>query len=227
MGQQHGAVSPKRPFDRSVPWTSLSTRFTGDPGGLFLIAFKTSRWRLTGHESTTEGIMTQRNLPQQKQETRDPGDAQIHILDINRQGNLTIVQNKEQSPLKRSRCCISSQKISMVSSSNPGLSLEARLLEMKKELDNLKKQVQEQHRYLLYVDKKGELNWEQINEDLAKLREDFDGAKDAGEEYTQETEANFKDQANTNGDFGNRICTLEIKVKRLAKMLPAPRNDED
>ena len=98
----------------------------------------------------------------------------------------------------------------MESSSNPGLSLEERLRELQTELTKLKKIVQQKIR-------SRDSKWDQLNNALVALHEEF---KDA-------TKAQFKDQANTNGEFGNRLCTLEIEVNRLARSQVTAKNDDE
>ena len=54
-----------------------------------------------------------------------------------------------------------------------------------------------------------------LNQDLRKLREEFNDSKETGDDFTEATNAQFKDVANAIGNFGNHLRTLEIQVKKL------------
>ena len=89
------------------------------------------------------------------------------------------------------------------------------------ELSKLKQIIQEQIR-------SEDSNWGHLNKYLAALRKEFTDAKEAGEDFIDSTKMHFKDQSNTNGDFGNRPSTLEIKVKRFTcSKVPTKNDDED
>ena len=69
--------------------------------------------------------------------------------------------------------------------------------------------------------------WATPSKELADLRLEFTEAKEVGDDFTEDTETKFKDQAITNGDFGNKICTLEIKVKNMARAQVLLKNEDE
>ena len=65
----------------------------------------------------------------------------------------------------------------------------------------------------------GEQSWNLLNEDIRKPRADLSASLENMEEFKEDVHTDFKDIANTHGDFGKRLSALEQSVnKLLAKM---------
>jgi hypothetical protein len=109
---------------------------------------------------------------------------------------------------------------SLASSLNPGPSVEERLQELQSEMEKLKAQVCDQARIMLAIDNSGEKNWDRLNQELFKLWEDFNEAKEADEEFTEATNVQFKDATNVHGNFRKRLCIPKNTVKRLVGECP-------
>ena len=90
------------------------------------------------------------------------------------------------------------------------------MLELQASLIKMKKRVREQ-----------DSKWTTLFKELVDLCLEFIEAKEAGDNFTEDTKTKFKDQAITNGDFGNRICTLEIKVKNMVRAQVMPKNEDE
>jgi septal ring factor EnvC (AmiA/AmiB activator) len=151
-----------------------------------------------------------------KQDSRDLIEDKITSPGSKRHRTSSSYFGELNSALRLSDIFLISTIVSMASSSSPPLSLEERLFELQAAMSQLKKRVKEQ-----------DAKWDKLVKELSDLREEFTEAKEEGDEFTDATEVQFKDQANTNGDFGNRLCTLEIKLKRLARSQVLPKTHDD
>ena len=104
----------------------------------------------------------------------------------------------------------------MAGFSSPYLTLEQRLSELQEYLIKIKKRVREK-----------DLKLATLSKELADLHLEFTEAKEVGDDFIEDTETIFKDQAITNGDFGNILCTLEIKFKNMAQAQALPKSEDE
>jgi len=103
------------------------------------------------------------------------------------------------------------------SSSDP--SVEELLTKIQHAMDRLKLQSEDQGKLLLSKAASGDKSWALLNKDLRTLREELSASKDSMVDFKDEVYAQIKDVANTHGDFGNPICTLELAVSKLLAIL--------
>ena len=82
-------------------------------------------------------------------------------------------------------------------------------------MDRLKLQIDIQDQRLQETKVAGEQSWNLLNEDIKKLRADLSASLENMEEFKEDVQTDFKDNANTHGDFGKRICALEQLVNKL------------
>ena len=107
----------------------------------------------------------------------------------------------------------------MESSSDSGPTIDERLDTLEHAMDRLKLQTDSQDQWLQETKVAGEQSWNLLNEDIKKLRADLSASLENMEEFKEDVQTDFKDNANTHGDFGKRICALEQSGnKLLAKM---------
>ena len=86
-------------------------------------------------------------------------------------------------------------------------------------MGRLRARLDNQDKLLQATNKAGEQTWDLLNEDIRKLRVDHSSSTENLDEFKEETRTNFKDVANTQGDFGKRISDLETAVSKLMAKL--------
>ena len=97
-------------------------------------------------------------------------------------------------------------------SSSSGVNAETRIGSLEAAMGRLRLKLDDNDKKLDAVSKAGEKSWDLQNNELRQLRGDLTGNLS---DFKEETRTNFKDEANTHGDFGNRISALEIEVAKL------------
>ena len=107
---------------------------------------------------------------------------------------------------------IDSSKMASDDSSSSGVSAETRIGSLEVAMGRLRIKPDDNDKKLDAVSKAGEKSWDLLNNELRQLCADLTGNLN---EFKDETRTNFKDEANTHGDFGNRISALEIEVAKL------------
>ena len=111
---------------------------------------------------------------------------------------------------------IDSSKMASDDSSSSGVSAETRIGSLEAAMGRLRIKLDDNDKKLDAVSKAGEKSWDLLNNELRQLRDDLTGNL---KYFKEETRTNFKDAANTHGDFGNRISALEIEVAKLKSKL--------
>ena len=97
-------------------------------------------------------------------------------------------------------------------SSSSGVNAETRIGSLEAEMGRLRLKLDDNDKKLDAVSKAREKSWDLLNNELRQLRADLTGNLN---DFKEETRTNFKDEANTHGDFGNRISALEIEMAKL------------
>ena len=82
-------------------------------------------------------------------------------------------------------------------------------------MGRLRARVDKQDKLLQATNQAGEQTWDILNEDIRKLRANHSASTENLEDFKEETRTNFKDVANTQGDFGKCISALETVVSKL------------
>ena len=88
-------------------------------------------------------------------------------------------------------------------------------LESLASLGRIRAWLDQQDKLLEESNKARETAWNIINEDLRKLRADHEDSIEKLENFKEDTQTNFKDNANVHGNFGNRINALENAIAKL------------
>ena len=109
--------------------------------------------------------------------------------------------------------------VSLGSSSDSGPTVEERLDTLENAMDRLRGRANNQDQLLQSTIQAGEKSWDILNEDIRKLRADMSAPARNLEEFKESVHTSFKDVANTQGDFGNRIAALEVAVNMLLAKL--------
>ena len=104
---------------------------------------------------------------------------------------------------------------SLGSSSAPGPLYEECLNELQQDMDRLKIKSEEQGKMLQSNIASGDKNWYLINQDLRLLRAEYKEANGGMDDFKEDVYAQFKDVANVTGNFGNRISSLQMAIKKL------------
>ena len=100
-----------------------------------------------------------------------------------------------------------------------GLIVEERLDTLGNAMDRFRGQMNNQDQMLQSTIQDGEKSWDILNEDIRKLRADMSAPARNLEEFKESVHTSFKDVANTQGDFENRIAALEVAVNKLLAKL--------
>ena len=82
-------------------------------------------------------------------------------------------------------------------------------------MGRLRGRVDKQDKLLQATNQAGEQTWDILNEDIKKLRADHSASLENLQDFKEEVHTSFKDVANTHGDFGKHISTLEKAVSNL------------
>ena len=101
-------------------------------------------------------------------------------------------------------------------SSSSGVNAETRIGSLEAAMGQLRLKLDVNDKKIDVVSKAGEKSWDLLNTELRQLRADLTGNLS---EFKEETRTTFKDEANTHGDFGNRISALELEVAKLKSKL--------
>lgn len=86
-------------------------------------------------------------------------------------------------------------------------------------MDKLRGRANNQEQLLQSTIQAGEKSWDILNKDIRKLHAYISAPARNLEEFKESVHTNFKDGANTQGDFGNRISSLEVAVNKLLAKL--------
>jgi hypothetical protein len=97
--------------------------------------------------------------------------------------------------------------------------VEDRLEEIQQALDLLKSKSDEQGGLLRSNVAEGLSQWNTFNSELRKIKEEIKESRGGMEYFQDVVYTQFKDPANTTGDFGNIISTLEASVKKIMEKL--------
>ena len=108
---------------------------------------------------------------------------------------------------------------SLGSSSDSRPTVEERLDTLENAMDRLRGRANNQDQLLQSTIQDGEKNWDILNEDIRKLRADMSAPARNLEKFKESVHTSFKDVANTQGDFKNRIAALEVAVNKLLAKL--------
>ena len=103
----------------------------------------------------------------------------------------------------------------MASSSETGSTVEEKLESLETSLGRLRARLDHHDKTLKESNQAREIAWNLINEDLRKLRADHEDSNEKLGNLKEETQTNFKDNANVHGNFGNRINALESAIANL------------
>ena len=101
-------------------------------------------------------------------------------------------------------------------SSSSGVNAETRIGSLEAAMGQLRIKMDANDKKIDAVSKAGEKSWDLLNTELRQLRADLTGNLS---DFKEETRTSFKDEANTQGDFGNRISALELEVAKLKSKL--------
>ena len=101
------------------------------------------------------------------------------------------------------------------SSSESGPTAEERLDTLENAMGRLRARADRQDQALQLTIQDGEKSWDLLNDDIRKLRADLSASSENLEDVKEEVHTGFKDVANTQGDFGNRLSALEKAVNKL------------
>ena len=101
-------------------------------------------------------------------------------------------------------------------SSSSGVNAETRIGSLEAAMGQLRIKLDANDKKIDVVSKAGEKSWDLLNTELRQLRDDLSGNLN---DFKEETRTTFKDEANIQGDFGNRISTLELEVAKLKSKL--------
>ena len=101
-------------------------------------------------------------------------------------------------------------------SSSSGVNAETRIGSLEAAMGQLRIKMDANDKKIDAVSKAGEKSWDLLNTELRQLRDDL---SENLNEFKEETRTSFKDEANIQGDFGNRIATLELEVAKLKSKL--------
>ena len=103
---------------------------------------------------------------------------------------------------------------SVGSSSNPQ-TVEERLVDIQQCLDALKLKTYDQGKSIKSNADEGLNHWKTFATELSSLKNDLKDSKGELNYYKDVVFTQFKDAANTTGNFGNRITALESAVKKI------------
>ena len=105
------------------------------------------------------------------------------------------------------------------SSSSSGPLVENWIDSLETSMGRLRARLDSQDKKLEATSHAGEKTWDLLNEDLRKLREYHSASSERMEDFKEEVRTGFKDAANTHGDFGKCISSLETVVAKLIAKL--------
>ena len=102
-----------------------------------------------------------------------------------------------------------------VGSSSNVQTVEERLADIQHSLDALKLKTDAQENTINHNAVEGLSQWKTFANELSTLKKDLKDSKGELNYYKDVVFTEFKDAANTTGNFGNRITALESAVKKI------------
>ena len=102
------------------------------------------------------------------------------------------------------------------SSSDSGPSVDARIGGLDDRITSVRARVERQERLQQATNDAGEAAWNLLNDDIRRLCTNH---TEQLQVVREEVQTGLKDVANTQGDFGQRITTLETTVAKLVSKL--------